>query len=111
VSFLLFLFEFVIFNLPVSFRVWLNNVNCAAVTSDGSILATGSYDTTVMVWEVFRGKTEKRIRNSQSELPRKNYVIVETPSHILCGHDDIITCLYVSRNCAPLKSSATTLKK
>lgn len=50
-----------------------------------------------MVWEVFRGKTaEKRIRNSQSELPRKNYVIIETPCHILCGHDDIITCLYVS---------------
>lgn len=69
----------------------------AAVTSDGSILATGSYDTTIMVWEVFRGRTsEKRIRNAQSELPRKHYVIVETPCHILCGHDDIITCLYVS---------------
>jgi WD40 repeat protein len=68
-----------------------------AVTSDGSILATGSYDTTVMVWEVFRGRTpEKRVRNSHTELPRKDYVVVETPFHILCGHDDIITCLYVS---------------
>lgn len=79
-----------------SIRQHKDVVSCIAVTSDGSILATGSYDTTVMVWEVFRGKTEKRIRNSQSELPRKNYVIIETPCHILCGHDDIITCLHVS---------------
>ncbi|CAI8599125.1 unnamed protein product [Vicia faba] len=79
-----------------SIRQHKDVVSCIAVTSDGSILATGSYDTTVMVWEVFRGKTEKRIRNSQSELPRKNTVIIETPCHILCGHDDIITCLYVS---------------
>ncbi|XP_054792696.1 BEACH domain-containing protein B isoform X2 [Prosopis cineraria] len=80
-----------------SIRQHKDIVSCVAVTSDGSILATGSYDTTVMVWEVFRSRTsEKRIRNSQSELPRKNYVIVETPCHILCGHDDIITCLHVS---------------
>ncbi|KAK4276908.1 hypothetical protein QN277_015003 [Acacia crassicarpa] len=80
-----------------SIRQHKDIVSCVGVTSDGSILATGSYDTTVMVWEVFRGRTsEKRIRNSQSELPRKNYVIVETPCHILCGHDDIITCLHVS---------------
>ncbi|KAH1253242.1 BEACH domain-containing protein B [Glycine max] len=53
-----------------SIRQHKDVVSCVAVTSDGSILATGSYDTTVMVWEVFRGKTaEKRIRNSQSELP------------------------------------------
>lgn len=69
----------------------------AAVTADGSVLATGSYDTTVMVWEVSRARNpEKRARNVQTELPRKDYVIVESPFHILCGHDDIITCLYVS---------------
>ncbi|KAG7971974.1 hypothetical protein I3843_07G161500 [Carya illinoinensis] len=80
-----------------SIRQHKDVVSCVAVTSDGSILATGSYDTTVMVWEVFRGRTpEKRMRNSHTELPRKDYVIVETPFHILCGHDDIITCLYVS---------------
>ncbi|XP_057426071.1 BEACH domain-containing protein B isoform X2 [Lotus japonicus] len=80
-----------------SIRQHKDVVSCIAVTSDGNILATGSYDTTVMVWEVFRGKTtDKRMRNSQSELPRKNYVIIDTPCHILCGHDDIITCLYVS---------------
>ena len=67
------------------------------MTSDGSFLATGSYDTTIMVWEVFRGRIqEKRPRNTQTELPRKDYVIVQTPFRILCGHDDIITCLYIS---------------
>ncbi|TKY74425.1 BEACH domain-containing protein lvsC [Spatholobus suberectus] len=60
-----------------SIRQHKDVVSCVAVTSDGSILATGSYDTTVMVWEVFRGKTtEKRIRNSQSELPRDQGQIV-----------------------------------
>ncbi|KAF5183051.1 Beach domain-containing protein b [Thalictrum thalictroides] len=72
-------------------------VSCVAVASDGSILATGSYDTTVMVWEVSRVKaTEKKVRTAQMEFPRKDYIIVETPFHILCGHDDIITCLFVS---------------
>ncbi|XP_057986936.1 BEACH domain-containing protein B isoform X2 [Hevea brasiliensis] len=80
-----------------SIRQHKDVVSCVAVTADGSILATGSYDTTVMVWEVLRVRgTEKRVRNTQTELPRKEYVIAETPFHILCGHDDIITCLYVS---------------
>lgn len=67
------------------------------MTSDGSILATGSYDTTVMVWEVSRVRSiEKKVRPTQTEMPRKDYVIVESPFHILCGHDDVITCLFVS---------------
>lgn len=83
-------------NLVCSFRT-PKSITFAAVTTDGSILATGSYDTTVMVWEVIRARApEKRVRNMQIEVPRKDYVIVETPFHILCGHDDIITCLYVS---------------
>ncbi|KAK2977991.1 hypothetical protein RJ640_023529 [Escallonia rubra] len=69
----------------------------AAVTSDGSILATGSYDTTVMIWEVLRVRApEKRVRYTPMDFPRKDTVIAETPFHILCGHDDIITCLYAS---------------
>nr|XP_028963058.1 BEACH domain-containing protein B isoform X2 [Malus domestica] len=80
-----------------SIRQHKDVVSCVAVTSDGSFLATGSYDTTIMVWEVFRGRTqEKRPRNTQTEVPRKDYVIVQTPFRILCGHDDIITCLYIS---------------
>lgn len=68
-----------------------------SATSDGSILATGSYDTTVMVWEINRARVpEKRGRNSQLDIARKDLVISDTPFHILCGHDDIITCLYVS---------------
>ncbi|KAL1821830.1 hypothetical protein ACET3Z_016699 [Daucus carota] len=72
-------------------------VSCVAVTSDGSILATGSYDTTVMVWHVVQARTqEKRVRNAPTEMPRKDCVIAETPFHILCGHDDVITCVYAS---------------
>ncbi|KAK9032820.1 hypothetical protein V6N11_017863 [Hibiscus sabdariffa] len=67
-------------------------VSCVAVTADGSIVATGSHDTTVMVWEVLRVRVpEKRVRNMQIDS-----IIAETPFHILCGHDDIITCLFVS---------------
>nr|XP_027094520.1 BEACH domain-containing protein B isoform X2 [Coffea arabica]XP_027094521.1 BEACH domain-containing protein B isoform X3 [Coffea arabica] len=80
-----------------SIRQHKDIVSCIAVTSDGSILVTGSYDTTVMVWEVNRLRaTEKRVRNAQAELPRRDSVIAETPFHILCGHDDIITCLFAS---------------
>ncbi|KAK9080847.1 hypothetical protein SSX86_000606 [Deinandra increscens subsp. villosa] len=74
-------------------------VSCVYVTSDGSILATGSYDTTVMIWEILRAKNpEKRTRNIilPTEFNRKDGIIADTPFHILCGHDDIITCLYAS---------------
>ncbi|KAL2459002.1 hypothetical protein Fot_55288 [Forsythia ovata] len=78
--------------LVQSIRQHKDVVSCVAVT--GSMLVTGSYDTTIMVWEVLRVKApEKR---SRSTLPEKDYVVAETPSHILCGHDDIITCLYAS---------------
>ncbi|KAA3476611.1 BEACH domain-containing protein B-like isoform X3 [Gossypium australe] len=73
-----------------SIRQHKDVVSCVAVTADGSILATGSYDTTVMVWEVLR------VRSPEKRVPRKDCIIAETPFHILCGHDDIITCLYVS---------------
>ncbi|GFY85908.1 binding protein [Actinidia rufa] len=80
-----------------SIRQHKDVVSCVAVTSDGTTLVTGSYDTTVMVWEVSRVRApEKRVRNTPAEMHRKDYVIAETPFHILCGHDDIITCLFVS---------------
>ncbi|KAL6629117.1 hypothetical protein ACP70R_028882 [Stipagrostis hirtigluma subsp. patula] len=72
-------------------------VSCVAVSSDGSVIATGSYDTTVMIWHAFRGRSnDKRSRNANFDLSTKDHVIIESPSHILCGHDDIITCLFVS---------------
>ncbi|KAE8695387.1 Binding isoform 4 [Hibiscus syriacus] len=73
-----------------SIRQHKDVVSCVAVTSDGSILATGSYDTTVMVREVLR------VRAPEKKVLRKDCIIAETPLHILSGHDDIITCLYVS---------------
>ncbi|XP_047328635.1 BEACH domain-containing protein B isoform X2 [Impatiens glandulifera] len=80
-----------------SIRQHKDVVNCVAVSSDGTVLATGSYDTTVMVWEVLRAKaTDKKVRATLPDGPRKDIVVAETPFHILCGHDDIITCLYVS---------------
>lgn len=70
--------------------------NYFAVTSDGSIVATGSYDTTVMIWHASRGRSPEKMRRNMNSDLRKDRVIIENPFHILCGHDDIITCLYVS---------------
>lgn len=76
-----------------SFTIFYN----IAVSSDGSILATGSYDTTVMVWEVIRVRAlERRSRGAQAEISKRDCVVAETPFHILCGHDDVITCLHIS---------------
>ncbi|RLM79604.1 BEACH domain-containing protein B [Panicum miliaceum] len=80
-----------------SIRQHKDVVSCVAVSSDGSVIATGSYDTTVMIWYAFRGRSnDKRSRNANYDLSTKDHVIIESPSHILCGHDDIITCLFVS---------------
>lgn len=71
--------------------------HATAVTSDGNTIATGSFDTTVMVWRAYKSRPmEKKSRNLQTEYPRKDHVLIESPFHILCGHDDIITCLSIS---------------
>ncbi|KMZ59449.1 hypothetical protein ZOSMA_68G00360, partial [Zostera marina] len=71
-------------------------VSCIAVATNGSVLVTGSYDTTVMVWYVSHHNImEKRNRNTRTDV-NKDVIIVENPYHVLCGHDDIITCLFVS---------------
>uniref|UniRef100_A0A453SWH5 Neurobeachin beta-propeller domain-containing protein n=1 Tax=Aegilops tauschii subsp. strangulata TaxID=200361 RepID=A0A453SWH5_AEGTS len=68
-----------------------------AVSSDGNVVATGSYDTTVMIWHAFRGRpSEKKMRTANFEISENDHIIMERPVHILCGHDDIITCLFVS---------------
>uniref|UniRef100_K3YP63 BEACH domain-containing protein B n=1 Tax=Setaria italica TaxID=4555 RepID=K3YP63_SETIT len=80
-----------------SIRQHKDVVSCVAVSSDGSVIATGSYDTTVMIWYAFRGRSnDKRSRNANYDISTKDHVIIESPSHILCGHDDIITCIFVS---------------
>ncbi|XP_047071626.1 BEACH domain-containing protein B-like [Lolium rigidum] len=80
-----------------SIRQHKDVVGCVAVSSDGNVVATGSYDTTVMIWHAFRGRpSEKKMRSGNSELSENDHVILERPVHILCGHDDIITCLFVS---------------
>ncbi|KAL5660899.1 hypothetical protein ACJX0J_028024 [Zea mays] len=49
-----------------------------------------------MIWHAFRGRPiDKKIRGANFELSEKEQVIVERPVHILCGHDDIITCLFM----------------
>lgn len=86
-------------SVSIQFRKCIKRyyVLSCTVTSDGSTLATGSHDTTVMIWEVLRTKTpEKRARHLPTEFHHKDCVIADTPYHILCGHDDIITCLYAS---------------
>ncbi|KAL6873753.1 hypothetical protein ACP4OV_013835 [Aristida adscensionis] len=80
-----------------SIRQHKDVVSCVAVSSDGKVVATGSYDTTVMIWHAFRGRpSDKKLRSANFELLEKEHVIMERPVHILCGHDDIITCLFVS---------------
>ncbi|WVZ78912.1 hypothetical protein U9M48_026555 [Paspalum notatum var. saurae] len=80
-----------------SIRQHKDVVSCVAVSSDGNVVATGSYDTTVMIWHAFRGRpVDKKMKSANFELSEKEHVIVERPVHILCGHDDIITCLFVS---------------
>ncbi|XP_044956208.1 BEACH domain-containing protein B-like isoform X2 [Hordeum vulgare subsp. vulgare] len=80
-----------------SIRQHKDVVGCVAVSSDGNVVATGSYDTTVMIWHAFRGRpSEKKMRTANFEISENDHIILERPVHILCGHDDIITCLFVS---------------
>lgn len=69
---------------------------------DGSVVVTGSRDTTVMVWdiELTSGSGHRRIGSSRepsTEKPSKSdsVVITDKPRHVLCGHDDAVTCIAV----------------
>lgn len=48
-----------------------------------------------MIWKTYRS-LEKRSRNLQADFFRKDHIIIGNPFHILCGHDDVITCLFIS---------------
>lgn len=50
-----------------------------------------------MVWEILRVKSaEKRSRTTRTEYSLKDCIIADSPFHILCGHDDVITCICAS---------------
>ncbi|KAL2652898.1 hypothetical protein R1flu_021026 [Riccia fluitans] len=78
-------------------------INCLSVAADGSVVVTGSCDTTVMVWEVelARIKRASVAKDSSSSSGERigrldNPVIISSkPRHVLCGHDDAVTCVVV----------------
>ncbi|GJP81202.1 hypothetical protein CLOP_g11369 [Closterium sp. NIES-67] len=56
-------------------------VTCLSASSDGLWMATGSRDTTVMVWHVDRAQPR----------PSADPVLPCKPHVVLCGHDDVVT--------------------
>lgn len=72
-------------------------VTSLSVAVDGSVVVTGSRDTTVMVWDIEHTSISTRrlgsIKDSLTEKRRKSdtVVISDKPRHVLCGHDDAIT--------------------
>jgi len=79
-------------------------VTCLSVAVDGSVVVTGSCDTTVMVWdiELTSGSIHRRVsrfRESSSHSDKTSkpevVVILDKPRHVLCGHDDSVTCIAV----------------
>ncbi|CAI5531480.1 unnamed protein product [Closterium sp. Naga37s-1] len=61
-------------------------VTCLSASEDGLWMATGSHDTTVMVWHVDR--TQPR--------PSADPVLPCKPHLLLCGHDDVVTQVLAS---------------
>lgn len=82
-----------------SIRQHKDLVSCVSVAMDGSIVVTGSHDTTVMVWEVTSSTriVNKKVRDAQNipDRIRKDHILSDKPFHILCGHDDVVTCVAV----------------
>lgn len=82
-----------------SIRQHKDLVSCVSVAMDGSIVVTGSHDTTVMVWEVTSSTriVNKKVRDAQNipDRIRKDHILSDKPCHILCGHDDVVTCVAV----------------
>jgi len=62
-----------------------------ALAESGQLIATGSKDTTVILWEVSADG---------------NKYITEKPKHILYGHDDEITCVALSEDLDLVVSSS-----
>ncbi|GAB4815481.1 hypothetical protein N2152v2_002527 [Parachlorella kessleri] len=65
-------------------------VTCLAATPDGRTLASGSRDTTIMLWEANPAYT-KGPKGRPQLLP-----LVAKPRHVLYGHQHEVTCLALS---------------
>jgi len=59
-------------------------VTCMALSEKGNFLATGSKDTTVIIWEV--------------DAYRSETYVTEKPKYILYGHDEEVTCVAISED-------------
>ncbi|EIE23680.1 beach-domain-containing protein [Coccomyxa subellipsoidea C-169] len=71
-----------------SIRQHKDIVTCIEAGSDGCTLATGSKDTTVIVWDIVA-------------LPLR-----QTPRHVLHGHEDAVTCLTLAPDLDLIVSAA-----
>ncbi|KAH7332120.1 hypothetical protein KP509_20G069100 [Ceratopteris richardii] len=79
-----------------SYRRHKDVVSCIAVSSDGSIIVTGSHDTTIIVWEIDCFSSQGRKQGQKDSSSTSENLLFEKPRHVLSGHDDIITSVAVS---------------
>ena len=65
-------------------------ITCLSVSSGGKMVATGSLDTTVMIWDsdvlISEGSWSKGLGRAQTP---------PSPRHILQGHDDVVTVVEI----------------
>eukprot|EP00898_Chlorokybus_atmophyticus_P002244 jgi/Chlat1/301/Chrsp1S08783 len=68
-------------------------VTCLSIGNDGHTLATGSKDTTVIVWEKTHARPQAIGGSARQGAPKA--VVQEKPKAVLYGHDDYVTCVAV----------------
>eukprot|EP01107_Rhizomastix_libera_P015255 TRINITY_DN5536_c0_g1_i1.p2 TRINITY_DN5536_c0_g1~~TRINITY_DN5536_c0_g1_i1.p2 ORF type:complete len:964 (+),score=216.54 TRINITY_DN5536_c0_g1_i1:3477-6368(+) len=67
-------------------------VTCVSLGLDGTTLATGSKDTTVVIWDVIRAAKKRTSEElTQKESPDSQDFLMTR--HVLFGHEDQVTCL------------------
>lgn len=64
-----------------------------AVAQDGSVVVTGSRDTTVMVWDVNLSSNNSIKRGHADKSAKGDSILMDKPRHVLCGHDDAVSCV------------------
>ncbi|KAK9905588.1 hypothetical protein WJX75_002584 [Coccomyxa subellipsoidea] len=91
-----------------SIRQHKDIVTCIEAGSDGCTLATGSKDTTVIVWDIV-GITRTgrlRARMGQAGAAAGGLPLRQTPRHVLHGHEDAVTCLTLAPDLDLIVSAA-----